>query len=601
MSKNKKESPLPAFEIGVALAAIRPLASSLFDHAKDIISKNIGEMNAANLSRGLTHRAQDISQVKTLLCLEQPVLITDFYSPQYIIDPAGERRALHSPDSIKEFRRLVVAGVAGQGKSILFRYLALHELANKRLPLFIELRNFEHAKSERNLLLTEIETLGFVRDVAILDFLLDSGSCALYLDAFDEIPHTLQSKARKEIEDIARKHETCTILVSTRPTLSIESSNLFRVAKLDNLRPGEAKTTLRKMCAESDDIQKVERELEDANHRIANLLTTPLMVALLLLHHRLSGEFPETEQAFFGDLFDVLLRRHDQTKGYLRKRHSTASELELHDIFGYTSFACRRKGAVVMARPELIKVVDAGREFYRKEYDSGQVLQDVIEGTNLLLEEGASCRFAHKAIQEFYAARFLTTQPDENVQQFLNNRIQKWEHWEQLLEFVELINPNVFYKYFLIPHVGVLAFNDQSKRISDDWVPSKKTYVKIFGRDTIGVKDGKAILFGSAHTTTYYLLKRSRDLFKPVVEAANQIDWTKIPDDDGNVIDSEEFVPWTNGEDSFRLFTLEFLLDQPCGDQLREVLKPHVLSTLKSVKDAYELVDLRSDQNDFFA
>jgi len=592
---------LPALEIGMALAAIKPLASSLYSHAKGIVTKNLGEMSVAKLSACLTHRAKDISQVKTLLCLEQPVLITDFYSPQYIIDPAGERKALHGPDQIKEFRRIVIAGVAGQGKSILFRYLALHELANKRLPLFIELRNYEHAKSIRALLLTEIATLGFPADDAVLDLLLDSETCTLYLDAFDEIPHTLQTKARKEVEDLARKHETCTVLVSTRPTLSIESSNLFRVAKLDNLQPAEAKDALRKMCSDSDDVVEIEKELQDANHRIASLLTTPLMVALLLLHHRLSGEFPETEQAFFGDLFDVLLRRHDQTKGYLRKRHSIASELELHDMFGYTSFSCRQKGAVAMARNELVNVVDSGKNFYCKEFDSGKVLQDIIDGTNLILEEGASCRFAHKAIQEFYAARFLTAQPDEDVKTFLNNRIESWEQWEQLLEFIELINPNIFYKYFLIPHIGMLAFDDESKRIADDWVPSKKTYVKIFGLDTIGVRNGKPILFGSAHLTICYPFKRSREIFQPFVTAVSEMNWAEIPDDNSNDVAPQEFVPWTNGEDSFRLFTMKFLLEQSCGDQLRTALKPYLVSSLGIAKKAYQLVDLRSEQGGFFA
>ena len=61
MSQAMKDSPLAALEIGMALAAIKPLASSLFDHAKTIISKNMGEMSASKLSRGLTHRAQDIS------------------------------------------------------------------------------------------------------------------------------------------------------------------------------------------------------------------------------------------------------------------------------------------------------------------------------------------------------------------------------------------------------------------------------------------------------------------------------------------------------------------------------------------------------------
>lgn len=596
-----EERTLPALEIGIALAAIKPLASSLYSLAKGIVLKNLGETSVAKLSACLTHRAKDISQVKTLLCLEQPVLITDFYSPQYIIDPVGERKALHGPEEIREFRRIVIAGVAGQGKSILFRYLALHELANKRLPLFVELRNYEHAKSIRALLFTEIATLGFPAEDTVLDLLLDSKTCTLLLDAFDEIPHTLQTKARKEIEDLARKHETCNILVSTRPTLSIESSNLFRVAKLDNLRPDEAKLALRNMCSDTDDVGEIEQELKDANHRIAGLLTTPLMVALLLLHHRLSGEFPETEQAFFGDLFDVLLRRHDQTKGYLRKRYSTASELELHDMFGYTSFACRQKGAVALPRNELVKVVDSGRDFYCKDFDSGKVLQDIIEGTNLVLEEGASCRFAHKAIQEFYAARFLTAQPDEDVRTFLSNRIQSWEQWEQLLEFIELINPNIFYKYFLIPHIGAVAFDDESKRLPDDWVPSKKTYVKIFGRDTIGVRDGNPMLFGCAHSTIFYLFKRRRTIIQPVVAATEELNWAEVPDDNSSEIVPTEFVPWTNGEDSFKLYTMKFLLEQQCGDHLRNALKPYLLSTIGDAKKAYQLVDLRAEQGGFFA
>ncbi len=78
-------------------------------------------------------------------------------------------------------------------------------------------------------MLTEIDALGFPNDEIVLDSLLESGECTLYLDAFDEVPHNLQSLVRKQIEDIARKHIPCSIFISTRPTLSIESIQSFRV------------------------------------------------------------------------------------------------------------------------------------------------------------------------------------------------------------------------------------------------------------------------------------------------------------------------------------------------------------------------------------
>jgi hypothetical protein len=600
-TSTQKDEELSGLEIGIALAAIRPLATDIYDAAKNFCGDRIKKTNASRLVACLSNRAKDISQVKTLLCLEQPVLITDFYSSQHVIDPSGNRVPVTSPEVLREHRRVVLAGVAGQGKSILFRYLALHDIANKKLPLFIELRNFEHTKSLRELLLSEIETLGFPKDEVVLDYLLEKGECTLYLDAFDEVPYSLQTQARKQIEDIARKHIPCSIFISTRPTLSIEASNHFRVFRLDNLMPQEAKSALRRMCSEKDDVSIVETELEKANHRIAKLLTTPLMVALLLLHHRLSGEFPETEQAFFGDLFDVLLRRHDQTKGYLRKRHSNASEIELLDLFGYSSFATRQKGVIDIQRGALIQICEEAKEFYSKSYDASGALQDIIEGTNLLLEEGASCRFAHKAVQEFYAAKFLSAQPEDNVQQFLRNRIRKWDHWEQMLEFIELINPHMFYKHFLIPHAGWIAFGDEEKRIGEGWMPGKKVYQTVFGADTIGIRDKGLFLFGAGHVSKFYLMRQDRRLPQVLSEIARELDWNEIPEEDREESDAVEFHPWTNGKNDVKFYRLGYLLEQKCGDFVRTQLTPVLHAAFAEIDTAYKFVAHRAEKKDFFA
>jgi len=591
-----KEKMMPAFEIGLALAAIKPFVEGLYEAGKEVLFEQLKKTSAERIIKQLSARARDVSEVKTLLCLERPIFLTDFYSPQYILNPKGDRVELSTPDVFGTEKRMIVAGVAGQGKSILFRYLVLHELARRNLPLYIELRNYEHTDSLEDLLLAELNSLGLPCDQTSMHYFFSAGKCALYLDAFDEVPPGKQSKARKQIEDLARKYPELRVFVSSRPSLGIEGSPLFRVSRLASLKPDEAKTALFKMCDTTDNIEKIKKELGSANSRITYLLTTPLMVTLLLLHFRLSGEFPETEQAFFGDLFDVLLRRHDQTKGYTRQKHSDASELELQHLFGYMSFASRKLGLVEMPRENLLQISEGGKKFYGKNYSSVGALDDIVKGTNLILEEGANCRYAHKAIQEFYAAKFLIGQSAEHVRKFLGNRIKGWDQWSQLLEFVELISPYHFYEHFLIPHVSWIAFGVEGKRIDAGWKPSKKVFEKVFGDDQVWFRGSTLMGYDPAHVSKFYLL-RNQYLHKKIIQAIKSIDADRIKfvvpknPTDAKVIDPK---------DQSNFVTMAMLFSSEHGDMLRDAHEPLLRSAIEGIKSCYSFVDYRNQQGDLF-
>ena len=587
---------MPALEIGLVLAAIKPFVEGLYGAGKAVISEQLKNTSADRVIKQLSARARDVSEVKTLLCLERPIFLTEFYSPQYILDPKGDRVELTNPDVFGCENRMIVAGVAGQGKSILFRYLVLHELARRNLPLYIELRNYEHTESLEDLLLAELNSLGLPCDQTSMHYFFSAGKCALYLDAFDEVPPGKQSKARKQIEDLARKYPELRVFVSSRPSLGIEGSPLFRVSRLDSLKPEEAKKTLFKMCDTTDNIDKIKKELGSASSRITDLLTTPLMVTLLLLHFRLSGEFPETEQAFFGDLFDVLLRRHDQTKGYTRQKNSDASELELQHLFGYMSFASRQQGLVEMPRDIFLQISEDGKKFYGKDYSSDGALNDIVKGTNLILEEGANCRYAHKAIQEFYAAKFLIGQSEEHIKKFLGNRIRGWAQWSQMLEFVELISQYHFYQHFLIPHVSWIAFGVEGKRIEAGWKPSKKVFEKVFGDDQVGVRGSKLMFYGPAHMSKFYLL-RNEYSHKNIIRAIKSIDADlikfSVPE---NPMDTKIF----DIEDHPNFVTMNTLFSSEHGDMLRDAYEPFLRRAIECVKSYYSFVDYRHQQGDFF-
>jgi hypothetical protein len=468
------------FSTAAIAAALRPISEDIYGRIKSGLSQYRLKSNADSLRRSLLTRVQWLNEVKTLLCLESPVALTEFYSPQHVQLPEGDRVHLRSLKDISGLQNCIITGTAGQGKSVLFRYLALQEVLEKRLPVFIELRNLSHKSDVWELISDELHALGFDKHEDVLKYLLHDTHTTVFLDAFDEVPPSIQTRTRAEIEELTRLYPETRFLISSRPSLQIESSPFFRVARLSYLRPEEVPAVLKRMCRDTDDPATVESEIKKSNHHLTELLNTPLMVALLLLHYRLSRKFPETEQAFFDDLFDVLLRRHDQTKGYIRKRYSEATESELSDVFGYICFLCRKRGETDVTRRSLVETASAAIEYFQCKLDAAGIVDDVIHGTNLILEEGGGCRFAHKSIQEFYGAAFLVRQPETQVAGFLAGKVTQWDMWAQFLRFTEILDRHKFLEYFLVPHIGHLAYADSKKRIPMGWIPSKKAFERVF-------------------------------------------------------------------------------------------------------------------------
>ncbi|MFO1003195.1 MAG: NACHT domain-containing protein [Planctomycetaceae bacterium] len=496
----------------------------------------------------------------------------------------------------REFRRCVVSGTAGQGKSILFRYLALQEILQHRLPIFVELRNLANFRDITELIQNELQNLGFDKHDEVFALLLHRPETTVFLDAFDEIPPNLQSKARKDIEDLTRRYPESTILVSSRPALNIESSPCFRVARISYLQNGEAIDALKRMCRDSDDPSTVESEVKKSNHELSQLLDTPLMVALLLLHYRLTQKFPETEQAFFRDLFDVLLRRHDQTKGYVRQRYSDATETELSDVFCYLSFCTRKLGEVELPRTRLIELGREAIKFAGHALDPAGAVDDIVHGTNLILEEGHTCRFAHKSIQEFYGALFLSRQAESHVKSFLNGRIKRWDVWSQFLHFSEIVDRYKFVRYFLVPHIGWLAYGDPAKRIPRGWNPSKKAYDTIFGKDSIGIRDGVIYSHGCAHVSVCYLLRDYGKAFDGFWKALRTIDWAAVKKEIGD--DSVQIA--TIGADELRMLPMSALLQSAAGDTIRLGLKSVIDTIIPVIFEAYSFLDYRAEQDELF-
>lgn len=435
------------------MAGIRKIASSSVEYLGNFADEKWQLKKAENIVRNIADRIIEIRKVKTILDLENEVELGDFYSPQHV--RVGLRRYLVTTiNALPYDGNTVFTGVAGQGKSVFFRYLASRVPEDgKSLPLFIELRRLAHQDSLQQLIEKELEVLGFPTHPVIFSKLAEAGNIVLFLDAFDEIPVDKQSKFVADIEDLCRKFRDLRVLISSRPNNGIESSPEFRSIQLDNLRNDEYQQIVRKLSDSEVNALPIIQGVEQEDCRIASLLTTPLMVTLLVLRYKVDASIPDNEEAFYGDLFDLLARRHDKTKaGFIRDRRTDATEMKLERLFSGVCFLSLVNEDVEISRQRLAGYSEKSAKVQAINIDAEKAILDVVDITCLLLEEAGIFQFPHRTIQEFFAAKFLKDQPDETKRKFYRRLIENWESWDQTLQFLEILDSYQFQKQFVLPN-----------------------------------------------------------------------------------------------------------------------------------------------------
>lgn len=435
---------------GAGKKGLENVFNDIYGLLKKSLTKKVAVWRALGKIDGLYHKWRRVRLVKTIWQVEKAIDLAKFYCPSRVkIDT--KRRQIDDIGDLPDHQNIVIRGTVGQGKSIFFRYLTARELAKgNAIPLFVELRRIGRGRSLRDHLLEELESLGIKIDVEILYFLCKQGKIILFLDAFDEVSEEQRTVLVEEIEHLCKRYEALRVFISSRPNSGIENSAFFSVYDLSPLEGDEYKDVIRRMCHRGSDQAEIIAGVKRTG--IDRILTTPLMVALLLVRYRIDQSIPENMISFYDDLFYLLLRRHDKSKaGYVRPRKSKLSDLRLKQLFDGICYLSRKESPSRLTLRDLHEYADEARSHFGLECDVAKVVEDIIEITCMILEEGGECRFIHKSVQEFHAASFISDQPDEIAKRFYQAMLTRWDTWEAELYFLSQTDDHRYRKWFLSP------------------------------------------------------------------------------------------------------------------------------------------------------
>ncbi len=455
---------------------IRDLVEEVLERLTSVEKKKYKFSKSKLKIPNLVEQIANVEKVKTIWQTDKEVKVSDFYYPTRVETSAydifanqdeekdllirksesGLEMEVNSIDDFQSLRNIIIQGTAGQGKSILLKYLCIQELRRgEYIPIFVELRQIDNKTSLQDLIFSSLSILGLKFDSELFDAFASAGRIALILDGFDELNSKYIMQTIRYLEKIAQKYKNIRTVISSRPNGEIQKSPHFAIFPLVKLTPDDNKNLIKKLVPDPEKAAMFLKAI-DVNKNIQNVLTTPLLVTLLIIVYKGGNEIPDQLSDWYRDLFWVLLKRHDQTKpGYVRERKSELGDLEFETVFRNFCFTTQKENLTRFNEVDCLKIVSKSLDAcHLKETPAEDYLEDLVSITCLLVQEGNEINFIHKSIQEYHSAKFISEVPESTSEKFyeqIENNEKLFGRWLQTLKFLEEVDPYRFKKFLEVP------------------------------------------------------------------------------------------------------------------------------------------------------
>lgn len=250
----------------LSTVAVKAIAPTILKEITVFIKKNYDNYRVLNTlsdtNPDLVSSISKLMSVKTLLTgADTPTNLFDFFQ-QPELQYKNIKFCIDHIEQIREkleieTSNLVFKGTVGQGKSIFLRSLAIQDfLENKRIPVFIELKNISKTKGLIRLIKDFLHP--WISDNEdIFRLVLKSGKISIFLDAFDEVDLDLYQETYSSIDNLTKNYPELKIIITSRPETIILQNPNFHTISLRPYSYKEQKGLIEKIVDNEESQQKL--------------------------------------------------------------------------------------------------------------------------------------------------------------------------------------------------------------------------------------------------------------------------------------------------------------------------------------------------------
>lgn len=366
-----------------------------------------------------------VSKIRTFLKPTESFDLLELYVPVDLTDKENDFSADEVIAKISKGENVVISGLAGRGKSVLMKYIALsfYHAPRGKIPLFLELRTLNHLTDKSILQLIHSQYKGD-SNITFLDFIeaLKAGYFVLILDGFDEIPPSDRQEIEKQIIDISDQYRECAVVISGRPYEKFYSWEKFGIFHLKPMNLAQTKELISKARYDEESKTAFSKRLnQEFFSKHESFLNTPLLAIMMMLTFDEFAEIPASLHEFYRNAFDTLVRRHDAMKSqFLRPTYSGCTADDIKRVFSSFCLLTYLKSAISFNRDEATAFLQTSIKQQGFAIKANKFLDDLIESVCLLQEEGFEISFVHRSFQEYFCALFVSTSAAGFVNKYLS-------------------------------------------------------------------------------------------------------------------------------------------------------------------------------------
>jgi len=328
------------------------------------------------------------------------------------------------------------------GKSTILKFLFLSALkTNQGIPILIELRKLSKEKTILDHIYSELNPIDAEFDSDFILKLIKKGDFIFFFDGFDEIPLSDKKEVIEGLQNFYSKADNNFFILTSRPESALASFPEFFQANINPLKTKEAYELLRKYDSEGVLAEEIISQLKGSDlENIGEFLENPFLVSLLYKAYEHKAIIPLKKHIFYRQVYDALFEAHDASKGgaYKREKLCKLDSDDFHRVLRVAGLITVKKGQVEYNKDEILYILKKSKEHcLGVDFKEADFLNDLLYTVSIFNSEGNYYRWAHKSIQEYFAARYICEDAKDKQLSMLRD-MYKSENYHLFVNILDL-------------------------------------------------------------------------------------------------------------------------------------------------------------------
>lgn len=372
------------------------------------------------------------------------------YSYQYKSPPLPrepDRQLINMLEAIADDRRVLILGDPGVGKTTFLKYLvgavARQGLGEAKdlpseiagFPILVRARDYASISPEEmtlpfvEFLARHLASLGFSDLIDYVKGQLAAGECIILIDGLDELVNERQRRQIvTQIEDFGLQYLGNRIIITSR-IASLQDAPLFSaqwarhvIVPFDEEQIDWFISAWYRWLASTGMVDTARAEEQTKSliqalrqyRQFGELASNPLLLTVIATLHTFKGGLPQDRVTLYSEISDLLFARWERMKAPEKSllERLDVPGLKISDLqaaLAEVAFRMQTSNETVMDKATLMKVL---APYLGSSWDRASHLAEYMsERAGLLIEIAAEeYSFVHLTFQEFFAARYLSSQ-----------------------------------------------------------------------------------------------------------------------------------------------------------------------------------------------